>query len=69
MPAKVQKIKSGTKTDKGIRTDERYTKEAFHQSFDESRDGSKGLGHMRRESNGRFGSYPLHDDYSDESDS
>jgi hypothetical protein len=42
--------------------------EAFRQSFDEQRDGSKGLGHMRRESNGRFGSYPLHDDYSDEAD-
>ena len=34
---------------------------------DEPRDGSKNLGHMARE-NGRFGSYPLHDDYDDESD-
>jgi hypothetical protein len=30
-------------------------------------DGSKGLGFMRRESNGQFGSYPMHDDYSEES--
>jgi len=43
--------------------------DSFIQSMDEPRDGSKGLGHMRRESDGKFGSYPLHDDYSDESDS
>lgn len=43
--------------------------EAFRQAFDEKRDGSKGLGHMRRESDGKFGSFPLHDDYSDESKS
>jgi hypothetical protein len=35
--------------------------------MDEPRDGSKYLGHFKREG-GQFGSYPLHDDYSDESD-
>ncbi|MHB0923982.1 MAG: hypothetical protein ACYC3H_08475 [Bellilinea sp.] len=35
---------------------------------DKEMDGSKHLGHHRRESSGQFGSYPLHDDYSDESD-
>lgn len=30
-------------------------------------DGSKGLGLMRREFNGQYGSYPMHDDYSEES--
>jgi hypothetical protein len=29
---------------------------------------SDGMAHFRRESNGQFGSYPLHDDYSDEAD-
>ena len=43
--------------------------EAFRQAFDEKRDGSKGFGHMRREWDGKFGSFPLHDDYNDESDS
>jgi DNA-directed RNA polymerase subunit RPC12/RpoP len=42
--------------------------EALRQSFQEPRDGSKELGHMRREGDGKFGSYPLHDDYSDESE-
>jgi hypothetical protein len=37
------------------------------QYDDEPRDGSKGLGHFKREG-GQFGSYPLHDDYDDESD-
>lgn len=35
---------------------------------DKEMDGSKHLGQHRRESSGQFGSYPLHDDYSDESD-
>ena len=35
---------------------------------DHDQDGSQGLGHFRRESSGQFGSYPLHDDYSDEAD-
>lgn len=43
--------------------------ESFYQDLDEKRDGSKGLGHMRREWDGKFGSFPLHDDYSDESNS
>lgn len=30
-------------------------------------DGSYGLGYQRRESDGRFGSFPMHDDYSDSS--
>ncbi len=34
---------------------------------DDHMDGSKDLGHLRRESNGQFGSFPLHDDYSEES--
>jgi hypothetical protein len=42
--------------------------ESLEQSFDEKQDGSKGLGHMRRESDGKFGSFPLHDDYSEESE-
>lgn len=40
--------------------------ERLRQSQDESRDGGKYLGHMRRE-RGKFGSLPLYDDYSDES--
>ncbi len=35
-------------------------------SNQDAADGSKGLGHFARES-GRFGSYPAHDDYGDES--
>lgn len=42
--------------------------EKLKQSQDESRDGGKYLGYMSRE-NGKFGSLPLYDDYSDESDS
>lgn len=41
--------------------------ETLYQSFYETRDGSKGLGHMRRDFDGAFGSYPLHDDFDDES--
>lgn len=40
---------------------------AQQESDDEPRDGSKYLGFMSREQ-GRFGSYPLHDNYDDESD-
>ncbi len=36
------------------------------QEYDVS-DGSKGLGHMVRDWDGTFGSFPLHDDYGDES--
>ena len=43
--------------------------ESLYQDLSEKRDGSKGLGHMRREWDGKFGSFPLHDDYNDESDS
>jgi hypothetical protein len=49
--------------------DPKLVREAFRQAFDEPRDGSKGLGHMEREWDGKFGSFPLHDDYDDESDS
>ena len=42
--------------------------ESFRQSLYESSDGGKYLGHMRREWDGKFGSLPLYDDYSDESD-
>jgi len=42
--------------------------EAFKQAFDETRYGAKGM-HHRHESDGKFGSTPLHDDYEDESDS
>ncbi|MCL4299786.1 MAG: pentapeptide repeat-containing protein [Anaerolineae bacterium] len=45
------------------------TKEKVYQSFYETRDGSKGLGHMRRDIDGTFGSYPLHDPYGDEAES
>lgn len=45
------------------------SKEALSQSNYEPRDGSKGLGHMRRDYNGTFGSFPLHDDYDDEAGS
>jgi hypothetical protein len=41
--------------------------ERLKQGQDEPRDGGKYMGHMRRE-HGRFGSLPLSDDYSDESD-
>lgn len=43
--------------------------EAFHQAFDEKMDGGKGLGHMQREWDGKFGSLPLYDNYDDESGS
>jgi hypothetical protein len=43
-----------------------HIREAFNQSFDEPRDGSKHWGTMRRE-HGRFGSHPIFDDYGDES--
>lgn len=36
------------------------------QQIQEAIDGSRGIGHFARES-GRFGSYPSHDDYGDES--
>lgn len=49
-------------------TESPYAKATLDESHDEAQDGSKGLGHFRRESSGQFGSYPLHDDYSDESD-
>jgi hypothetical protein len=42
------------------------TGQALYQSFGDSSFGGKGLGHMRREQ-GRFGSFPLHDDYGEES--
>lgn len=45
---------------------ERLNRDAFRQDYDELQDGSKNLGHFRRESSGQFGSYPLHDDYDDE---
>jgi hypothetical protein len=41
--------------------------EKLKQGQDESRDGGKYLGHMRREQ-GKFGSLPLHDNYSDDAD-
>ncbi len=40
--------------------------QALRQSFEDSSYGDKGLGHMRREQ-GKFGSLPLYDDYSEES--
>lgn len=40
--------------------------EAFRQAFDEAEDGSRLYAHRYTE-NGRFGSYPIHDDYSEES--
>lgn len=42
--------------------------EAFWQAMDEKRYGAKGM-HHRHEWDGKFGSTPLHDDYSDEADS
>lgn len=42
--------------------------ERLKQGQDEQRDGGKYLGYQRREQ-GKFGSLPLYDDYSDESDS
>lgn len=42
--------------------------EKLRQALDESRYGGKGM-HHRHESDGTFGSTPLHDDYGDESDS
>jgi len=66
-----QKGKSELRRDKpglGWKEEQVDALEALRQSFDEKRDGSKGLGHMRREGDGKFGSFPLHDDYNDESD-
>ncbi|MCE7987217.1 MAG: hypothetical protein DYG89_39100 [Caldilinea sp. CFX5] len=40
----------------------------FEQAFHESRFGDKYVGLSRREGNGRFGSLPLYDDYSDDAD-
>ena len=42
------------------------SKEQAQNKNHDSADGSKGFGHFARES-GRFGSYPSHDDYGDES--
>ncbi len=42
-------------------------RERLKQGQDEPRDGGKYMGHMRREQ-GKFGSLPLYDDYSDEAD-
>ncbi len=42
--------------------------EKLKQALDEARYGGKGM-HHRHESDGKFGSTPLHDDYGDESDS
>jgi hypothetical protein len=42
--------------------------EALEQSFEDRRDASRGWGHHRRDYDGTFGSMPVHDDYSDESD-
>lgn len=42
--------------------------EAFKQAFNETRYGAKGM-HHRHETDGKFGSTPLHDDYNDEADS
>lgn len=42
-------------------------RESFRQSFDEPRYGDKYLGQVRHESDGKFGSIPLYDDYSEES--
>jgi len=55
------------KTGKPTVFDRQGTAEALTQSDHEARDGSKGLGHMRRDFDGTFGSFPLHDDYNDES--
>ena len=40
--------------------------QALVQSYEDTRDGGKGLGHARRD-NGKFGSLPLYDDYGEES--
>jgi predicted Zn-ribbon and HTH transcriptional regulator len=52
------------------RRDEHFVSEplpaALAQSHDEPSFGDKGLGQMRRESSGQFGSLPLDDDYGDE---
>jgi hypothetical protein len=61
-------LKRPEKAGLGWKEDQIHALEALRQSFDETRDGSKGLGHMRREWNGQFGSFPLYDDYGDESD-
>ncbi len=39
--------------------------DAFQQNFFDRRDANRGIGHIARD-NGRFGSMPLYDDYSDE---
>jgi uncharacterized protein with PIN domain len=41
---------------------------AFAQAFHEAQFGNKYVGHMRRQSSGRFGSLPLYDDYGDDAD-
>ena len=44
-----------------------HEKESFIQSFEETRYGDKGIGQVHREYDGKYGSLPLYDDYSDES--
>lgn len=46
--------------------DAKYLKDAFDQSFDEPIYGGKGLGHMEREWDGKFGSLPLFDPSDDD---
>lgn len=42
--------------------------EALEQSFEDRRDAGRGWGYHRRDYDGTFGSFPVHDNYGDESD-
>jgi len=63
-----RKSKSNKGATSGVENRLKSTNErSTSQHRDDDQDGSKHLSHFRRESSGQFGSYPLHDDYSDES--
>jgi hypothetical protein len=61
-----RKLKNPLVEPKVIDYQQNIKKQAFEQSFDESEDGGRGLGHTRREIDGKFVSLPLYDEHSGE---
>lgn len=57
-----------SKSHKQRRKAQSYISPAGQSRFPEDREKSDEMAHYRREGNGQFGSYPLHDDYGDEAD-
>lgn len=53
---------------RGTNSRDELSLEALEQSYEDKRDASRGWGHLRRDYDGTWGSMPVHDDYSDESD-